>query len=117
MKTELKNSVTQLENSGESITSRMDQTENRLIDLEGKAGELDHVSQEYERNMQEMWGAIARQNIVIIARDHKSQRQWNRPDLQQIILENIPQIKKRHAEIWKRKAEIHIQRKTNHNKN
>ena len=59
MKVKLKTSISQLENSGKILTSRMDQVEDNLSGLEDKVEEFNYISKKYEKlnvhkgNMQE----------------------------------------------------------------
>lgn len=48
IKIELKNSETQLENSGESLLCRMDQVEDKISGLEDNRG-MDHFGKKYEK--------------------------------------------------------------------
>lgn len=56
IKMELKNSKTHLEDSGQSLTSRMDQVEDRTSELEDKVEELDNPCKEYLKNEKHMKG-------------------------------------------------------------
>lgn len=53
MKVKSKNPITQLENSQESLTSKMAQREDRISGLEGKVEELGHTKKESENNLKD----------------------------------------------------------------
>lgn len=69
IKMELKNSETQLENSGESLLCRMDQVEDKISGLEDNRG-MDHFGKKYEKlkthththesNVEEQWNTTKR---------------------------------------------------------
>lgn len=61
MEMELKHPITHLENTNESLTSRLNQAESRISDIKDKVEVRDQLDKEYEknklqeRNTQEMW--------------------------------------------------------------
>ena len=50
MEMELKHPITHLENTNESLTSRLNQTESRISDFKDKVEVRDQLDKEYEKN-------------------------------------------------------------------
>lgn len=70
----------------ESLSSRMDQIENRMSGAEDKVEELKHTGQEHEfykiprKNMKGLWGTRKRSNLPIIGRAKREESQTSCTD-------------------------------------
>lgn len=74
MKMELRNPIIQLEDSRESLTSIMNQTEARMSGHVDKVEDLDQIKnmrklKTQERNIEEMWDSIKKLNFQTIVID------------------------------------------------
>lgn len=82
MKMELRNPIIQLEDSRESLTSIMNQTEARMSGHVHKVEDLDQIKnmrklKTQERNIEEMWDSIKKLNFQTIVIDEGEQLQVN----------------------------------------
>lgn len=118
MKMELRNPIIQLEDSRESLTSIMNQTEARMSGHVDKVEDLDQIKnmrklKTQERNIKEMWDSIKKLNFQTIVIDEGEKLQVNGID--QIFSKNTeetsPNQEKPYIYKYKKHRELQLDKR------